>query len=126
MRRFCLTDDTPFVSSGERAKQLPVPSSHESILLRGLQSGYPFLWKKASEGLRGILQESFHPASHASSFPKGKHGGLVSDAHEMITDHMAGQEERWPIRKYSYKQALSLFLIQAFHANQGEGTFAQR
>jgi hypothetical protein len=39
MSHSCSNCDTLFTSSGERAKQLPVPSSHESFLLRGLQSG---------------------------------------------------------------------------------------
>jgi hypothetical protein len=85
MINFCSNCDTPFALSRERAKQLPVSSSHESFLLRGLQSGYPFLRKWASESLRGILHESFHPASDASSFSEGKDGGLVQDGLEMIT-----------------------------------------
>jgi hypothetical protein len=84
-------------ASGERAKQLPVPSFHESFLLRGLQSGYPLLWKKTSEGVRGILHERFHPAGGASRFPEGRRGRLVEDCQKMVVDGLAGQGEGWPV-----------------------------
>ncbi len=95
MRHFYLTDDTRSRASGERAKQLPVPSSHESFLLHGLQSGHLFRWNKTPKGLRGMLHERFHPPSNASCFPERRRGRLMHHCLKMVMDSVTGQGKGW-------------------------------
>jgi MFS family permease len=55
MNHLCSNSDIPFTPIRERANASPVPSSHKSFLLRGLQGGYSFLCEKTSKGVSGIL-----------------------------------------------------------------------
>src|SRR5690349_15999942 len=68
-------------------------SGSGALLLRFLQSGYPFGYYETLERLRGILHESFHPTSDASRFPEGRHGWLMHHCLKMVTDGATGERE---------------------------------
>ncbi|HEX9132063.1 MAG TPA: hypothetical protein VF844_07200 [Ktedonobacteraceae bacterium] len=47
--------------------------------------------------MRAILHESFHLVSDESGFPEVRIERLVQERHEMVTDHLTGQREVWPV-----------------------------
>ena len=75
----------------------PVPHAYVHLLLRPLQNGYTLLWDETPEGMRAILYESFHLVSDEYGFPENRVERLIQDRHEMVTDHLTGQREVWPV-----------------------------
>src|SRR5581483_3741446 len=82
---------------GERVRRPVPPRSQVPLLLRLLQSGYPLLKQATPEGVRRMLHECLDPASEASRFPEERCGWLVHDHGEIMSNHLTGQGEGWPV-----------------------------